>query len=165
MKNEFKIMAEIFKKKDKASQFISTLEDKMMKLGQEINESEEIEAIVTQAFTAQNTPTMRLFTDNSLVAGVLNQMGIENAVNSEKPEVYGFISSDVEALQNYQDAHFFYLVQEDDPIFDNLADNPAWTNLDFVEKERTYQLPGDMGTFAGPLSAERLAEEIAAKLN
>jgi ferric hydroxamate transport system substrate-binding protein len=55
------------------------------------------------------------------VARVLNQMRIENAVSTETPEIYGFVPSDVESLQNYQDAHFFYLVQEDDPIFKNLA--------------------------------------------
>lgn len=165
MKDEFNLMAEIFKKEEKAEQVISDMEMEMAELGESIDNTEEIQAVVTQAFTSQNTPILRLFTDNSVVAGVLDQMGIENAVSTEKPEIYGFVSSDVESLQNYQDAHFFYLVQEDDPIFENLADNPAWTNLNFVEEGRTYKLPGDMGTFAGPLSAERLANEIAAILN
>ena len=164
MVNEFNTMAEIFNKEDEAEKYILDMEKRMEDLGNEINLAGKPEALVTQAFTSQNTPTMRLFTDNSVVAGVLDKMNMENAVKTEQPEIYGFISTDVEALQNYQDTHFFYLVQDDDPIFDNLADNPAWTNLDFVEEERTYKLPGDMGTFAGPLSAERLAEEIATNL-
>ncbi|QAS50870.1 ABC transporter substrate-binding protein [Halobacillus litoralis] len=162
--NEFTTMSEIFNKEEQAEEVIEQMETKMEKLGEEVSGEEKMNAVVTQAFTSQNTPTMRLFTDNSVVAGVLDQMGIQNAVITEQPEIYGFISTDVEALQNYQDSHFFYLVQEDDPIFDTLADNPAWTNLDFVEEGKTYKLPGDMGTFAGPLSAEKLAEEIAENL-
>ncbi|SDO89944.1 ABC transporter substrate-binding protein [Halobacillus aidingensis] len=164
LKNEFKKMGELFKKEKEAEKYLTQMEQRISALGKEIGDGSKVEAVVTQAFTSQNTPTMRLFTDNSVVAGVLNQMGINNAVETEQPEIFGFVNSDVESLQNYQDSHFFYLVQDDDPIFDNLADNPAWTNLNFVEENHTYKLPGDMGTFAGPLSAERLAEEIAENL-
>ncbi|MYL48563.1 ABC transporter substrate-binding protein [Halobacillus litoralis] len=164
LKDEFKTMGKIFKKEEEAEKYLTEMEQRISDLGEGIGDASQMDAVVTQAFTSQNTPTMRLFTDNSVIAGVLNQMGINNAVETEQPEIYGFVNSDVESLQNYQDSHFFYLVQDDDPIFDNLADNPAWTNLDFVEENHTYKLPGDMGTFAGPLSAERFAEEIAGHL-
>ncbi|MEC3885950.1 iron-siderophore ABC transporter substrate-binding protein [Halobacillus sp. HZG1] len=164
LKDEFKTMGKIFKKEEGAEKYLTQMEQRMTELGEGIGNARQVDAVVTQAFTSQNTPTMRLFTDNSVIAGVLNQMGINNAVKTEQPEIYGFMNSDVESLQNYQDSHFFYLVQDDDPIFDNLEDNPAWTNLNFVEENRTYKLPGDMGTFAGPLSAERFAEEIAGNL-
>ncbi|UOQ94516.1 iron-siderophore ABC transporter substrate-binding protein [Halobacillus shinanisalinarum] len=165
--DEFNTVAKIFDKQDQAEEVKQNLEQTFKKQGTRIKEAgyKNIEAVVTQAFTSQNTPTMRLFTDNSVVAGVLEKMDVGNAVENDQPEAYGFISTTVEALQNYQDAHLFYLVQEDDNIFSNqFADNPAWTNLDFVKENRTYKLPGDMGTFAGPLSAERLAKEIADSL-
>ncbi|MFD2922445.1 ABC transporter substrate-binding protein [Halobacillus naozhouensis] len=164
MLNEFDTVAKIFDKQKEAETVKQQLEQTFEEQGRRIEEAglSDIKAVVTQAFTSQNSPIMRLFTDNSVVAGVLEQMGVDNAVEVEKPQVYGFISSSVEALQNYQNAHFFYLVQEDDNIFTNqFADNPAWTNLEFVKEDRTYELPGDMGTFAGPLSAERLAVEVA----
>jgi len=161
--NEFNTIAKVFNEEEKANQYIKQMEATFKEQGERIQEAgyENLNAVVAQAFTSQNTPTMRLFTNNSVIAGVLNKMNASNAVKTEKPEIYGFISTNVEALQNYQDSHFFYLVQDDDPIFDNLADNPAWTNLNFVEKNHTYKLPGDMGTFAGPLSAERFSKEIA----
>ncbi|UOR11549.1 ABC transporter substrate-binding protein [Halobacillus amylolyticus] len=161
---EFNTVAKIFNKQEQAAEVKKNLEQTFKQQGTRIKEAgyKNIKVVVTQAFTSQNTPIMRLFTDNSVVAGVLEKMDVGNAVESEQPEVYGFISTTVEALQNYQNAHFFYLVQEDDNIFSNqFADNPAWTNLGFVKENRTYKLPGDMGTFAGPLSAERLAKEIA----
>ncbi|WP_240339649.1 ABC transporter substrate-binding protein [Halobacillus ihumii] len=164
MLNEFDAVAKIFDKQEEAEEVKQELDQTFKEQGKRIEEAglSDIEAVVTQAFTSQNSPIMRLFTDNSVVAGVLEQMGVENAVETAQPEIYGFISTSVEALQNYQNSHFFYLVQKDDNIFTNqFADNPAWTNLEFVKEDRTYKLPGDMGTFAGPLSAERLAIEVA----
>jgi ABC-type Fe3+-hydroxamate transport system substrate-binding protein len=117
--------------------------------------------VITQAFTSQNTPTLRLFTDNSIVAKVMNKMGMDNAYESDKLETYGYTSTTVETLQNYQDANFFYIVQEEDNIFSNqLKGNPAWENLKFVEENRMYKMPGDTWTFGGPLSAEVLAKQV-----
>ncbi|MBP2005300.1 hypothetical protein [Halobacillus andaensis] len=67
---------------------------------------------------------MRHFTTNSVVAGVLEEIGIRSLVDTDEPEIYGFIETTVETLQNYQEAHFYYLVQDDDEVFDQLADNP-----------------------------------------
>ncbi|MCP3027997.1 ABC transporter substrate-binding protein [Halobacillus sp. A5] len=165
--NEFDSMAAIFDKQEEADEMKEKLDTTYKEQAERLESAgfDNIEAVVTQAFSSQNTPTMRHFTDNSVVAGVLEELGIQNAVKTEEPEIYGFIETTVETLQNYQNVHFFYLVQEDDNIFDDqLADNPAWTNLEFVEENRTYKLPGDMGTFAGPLSAERLAIELTDSL-
>ncbi|WP_404450550.1 iron-siderophore ABC transporter substrate-binding protein [Virgibacillus necropolis] len=164
MLDEFHTIAKIFDKQAKADEVEQQLEKTFKEQGQRIADAgyKNLDAVVTQAFTSQNAPVLRLFTDNSVVAGVLEKMGVNNAVTSDKPEIYGFLSVSVEALQNYQDNHFFYLVQEDDTIFsEQLADNPAWTNLNFVKENHTYKLPGDMGTFAGPLSAKRLSVEFA----
>ncbi|ASN03918.1 ABC transporter substrate-binding protein [Virgibacillus necropolis] len=164
MLDEFHTIAKIFDKQKKADEVEQQLEQTFQEQGKRITDAgyEKLDAVVTQAFTSQNAPVLRLFTDNSVVAGVLEKMGVNNAVPSDKPEKYGFLSVSVEALQNYQDNHFFYLVQEDDTIFSKqLAGNPAWTNLNFVKENHTYKLPGDMGTFAGPLSAKRLSVEFA----
>ncbi|MFG6147880.1 ABC transporter substrate-binding protein [Halobacillus sp. B23F22_1] len=160
--DEFDTMAAIFNKQEVAGDTIKQLNETYKEQVSRLEEEEihNVEAVVTQAFTAQNTPTMRHFTTNSVVAGVLQEIGIRNLVHTDEPEIYGFIETTVETLQNYQKAHFFYIVQEDDNVFEQLADNPGWTNLNFVENNRTYKLPGDMGTFAGPLSAERLAVEV-----
>ncbi|MFC7321771.1 ABC transporter substrate-binding protein [Halobacillus campisalis] len=160
--NEFDTAAEIFDKQEEAEQTKQQLDDTFSEQSERLDEAglDTIEAVVTQAFTAQDSTIMRHFTDNSVVAGVLEEIGVDNAVETEEPEIYGFLETDIEALQNYQDARFFYLVLEEDNVFEQLEDNPAWTNLDFVEEGHTYELPGDMGTFAGPLSAERLAVEL-----
>lgn len=164
MIDEFNTIAKIVDKQDKASQVIedmrATFEEQQARL-EEAGIS-NVDYLISQAFTSQNTPTIRLFTNNSMVAKVMNNMGMNNVYESEQLEVYGYTSTTVETLQNYQDAHFFYIVQEEDNIFANqLAGNPAWENLKFVEEGRTYKMPGSTWTFGGPLSAEVLAKQVA----
>ncbi|MBA2174439.1 iron-siderophore ABC transporter substrate-binding protein [Halobacillus locisalis] len=164
MIDEFNTIAEIVDKEVEAEQVLSdmeaTFEEQRARL--EENGQSNINYVITQAFTSQNTPTLRLFTDNSMVARIMNNMGMTNSYESENLEIYGYTSTTVETLQNYQDAHFFYIVQEEDNIFENqLAGNPAWENLSFVEEGRTYQMPGSTWTFGGPLSAEVLAKQVA----
>ncbi|WLR47235.1 iron-siderophore ABC transporter substrate-binding protein [Halobacillus litoralis] len=163
MKEEFNTMAKIVDKKDKAKQVLSDMEKTFKEQQARLEEAgkDGMNYVITQAFTMQDTPTLRLFTDNSMVAQIMNSMGMKNDYESEKLEVYGYTETTVEALQNYQDSNFFYIVQEEDNIFENqLAGNPVWENLAFVKEDRTYQMPGDAWTFGGPLSAEVLAEQV-----
>ncbi|WP_394218908.1 ABC transporter substrate-binding protein [Halobacillus trueperi] len=163
MKDEFNTMAKIVDKEDKAEQVLSEMENTFKEQQARLEEAgkDGMNYVITQAFTMQETPTLRLFTDNSMVAQIMNSMGMKNDYESEKLEVYGYTETTVEALQNYQDSNFFYIVQEEDNIFENqLAGNPVWENLAFVKEDRTYQMPGDAWTFGGPLSAEVLAEQV-----
>ncbi|MEC3883339.1 iron-siderophore ABC transporter substrate-binding protein [Halobacillus sp. HZG1] len=163
MKEEFNTMAKIVDKKDKAKQVLSDMEKTFKEQQARLEEAgkDGMNYVITQAFTMQDTPTLRLFTDNSMVAQIMNSMGMKNDYESEKLEVYGYTETTVEALQNYQDSNFFYIVQEEDNIFEKqLSGNPVWENLAFVKEDRTYQMPGDAWTFGGPLSAEVLAEQV-----
>ncbi|CDQ20103.1 iron complex transport system substrate-binding protein [Halobacillus karajensis] len=163
MEKEFNTMAKIFDKEDKAEQVLSDMEDTFAEQQKRLEEAgkDGMNYVITQAFTLQDTPTLRLFTDNSMVAQIMNRMGMKNDYESEKLEVYGYTETTVEALQNYQDSNLFYIVQEEDNIFkEQLAGNPVWENLAFVQEDRTYQMPGDAWTFGGPLSAEVLAEQV-----
>ncbi|MGV2619616.1 UNVERIFIED_CONTAM: iron-siderophore ABC transporter substrate-binding protein [Halobacillus marinus] len=164
MKDEFAAMAKILDKEEKADEVIQDMEQTFEEQAKRLEDSDKdgMNYVLTQAFTAQNTPTLRLFTDNSMAAQIMNQMGMKNDYESENLEVYGYTETTVEALQNYQDSNFFYIVQEEDNIFTNqLEGNPVWDGLGFVKEDRTYQLPGDAWTFGGPLSAEVLAEQVA----
>lgn len=163
MKDEFNTMAEIVDKESEAEQVLSDMEDTFAEQQSRLEEAGQdgMNYVITQAFTMQETPTLRLFTDNSMVAQIMNTMGMENDFESEQLEIYGFTETTVETLQNYQDTNFFYIVQEEDNIFsEQLAGNPVWEDLAFVQDGRTYQMPGDAWTFGGPLSAEVLAEQV-----
>ncbi|SFJ87725.1 iron complex transport system substrate-binding protein [Halobacillus dabanensis] len=163
MIDEFNTMAKIVDKEDKADEVLMNMEETFTEQQARLEEADKdgMNYVISQAFTMQDTPTLRLFTDNSMVAKIMNNLGMENDYESEELEIYGYTETTVEALQNYQDSNFFYIVQEEDNIFEEqLAGNPVWEDLGFVQEGRTYQMPGDAWTFGGPLSAEVLAEQV-----
>lgn len=166
MLSEFKTMAKIVDKKDEAEQAISDLNTFIDEQSQRVADAglKGSQFVATQAFTAQNTPTLRLFTDNSMVGKVMNKLGFENAYSVDDPEVYGYSEVTVEALQNFQnkeDLQFLYIVQEEDNIFESdFKGNPVWENLSFVQNGNTHQLPGDTWTFGGVLSNQVLAKQL-----
>ena len=118
--------------------------------------------VVVQAFTSENQPTMRIFTNESQIGQLLSELGLENAWQGEGG-TSGFDTVSVEALVEVAGASFFYIVQDADNIFaDQLADDPIWTSLEFVQEGRTYALGGDTWTFGGPRSLEVIVEKTLA---
>lgn len=166
MINEMETLAKIVDKQKEAEQAVSDLNSFIDEQKQRIEEAglEGSQFLATQAFTAQNTPTLRLFTANSMVGQIMNKLGLENVYETEEPEVYGYSEVTLEALQNFQDnenLQFLYIVQEDDNIFESdFKGNPAWENLSFVQNGNTHQLPGDTWTFGGVLSNQVLTEQL-----
>ncbi|MDL4839307.1 ABC transporter substrate-binding protein [Aquibacillus rhizosphaerae] len=163
MTTTFNEIAKLFGKEDQAEQILSDLDTSFTSIEEEIEAAgiENKSFVLSQAYSSDNNPVIRLFKDNAMATTIMEKIGLENAYESEGFQVYGFDEASVEVLQNFQDAHFFYIVQDEDNVFSNqLAGNPAWENLGFVQEERTYQLPGDTWTFGGPLSAQVFAEQI-----
>ncbi|GAA0613981.1 iron-siderophore ABC transporter substrate-binding protein [Virgibacillus siamensis] len=166
MIDEYKTLAKIVDRQDKAEQSIADMNAFFDKQKQRVADAglKGEKYVATQAFTAQNTPTIRIFTDNSMVSQVMSRLGFENAYETDKTEQYGYTQAGVEALQTFQDQklQFLYIVQNDDNIFENqLKGNPVWENLSFVKNGNTHKLPGDTWTFGGVLSAKVLAEQLA----
>lgn len=165
MLNEFKTIAKIVDKEKEAEQEIADLAEFYIKQKQRVAEAglKGAEYISTLAFTTQNSPVLRLYTDNSIVAQVMSRLGFENAYESDKVEQYGFTEVGVETLQNFQkeNLQFLYIVQGDDNIFENqLKGNPVWEKLNFVKAGNTHKIPGDTPVFGGVLSAKVLAKQL-----
>ncbi|WP_188456426.1 ABC transporter substrate-binding protein [Virgibacillus oceani] len=165
MMNEFKTVAKIVDKEEKADKAINDLDQFYEKQKQRVEDAglKGSEYIATLAFTTQNSPVLRLYTDNSIVAQVMSRLGFENAFESDKVEQYGFSEAGVETLQNFQkdNLQFLYIVQGDDNVFENqLKGNPVWEELSFVKAGNTHQIPGDTPVFGGVLSAKVLANEL-----
>ncbi|WP_188454606.1 ABC transporter substrate-binding protein [Virgibacillus oceani] len=163
--NDFKKLAKIVDKEAEAQLALEDLDSYMKEQKQRVTEAglEGSEYVVTQAYTSQNTPIIRLFTDNSIVSQIMNELGFKNAFQPDKFEKYGFSEVTVEALQHFQNENlqFLYIVQEENNIFENeLKGNPVWENLSFVKAGNTHQLPGDTWTFGGVLSAKVLAKQF-----
>ncbi|QGH34147.1 ABC transporter substrate-binding protein [Gracilibacillus salitolerans] len=163
MEATFKEMAKLVQKEEQADEILTELDQSYQDIETEIADAgiENTDFVLSQAYSSDNSPVIRLFKDNAMATEIMTKIGLENAYQSEGFQLYGFDETSVESLQTAQDAHFFYIVQEDDNVFtDQLAGNPAWEELAFVKEDRTYALPGDTWTFGGPLSAEVFANQI-----
>jgi len=162
MRQTFLTISEAVGKEDKGQDVLAEMEATFKQARSQLAESgyQDSDFALAQAFTSQETPTIRIFSQNAMASIVLEQIGLSNAWDVAY-ETYGFSTVDVEALAEVQDAHFLYVVQEDDNVFaDQLAANPVWQNLDFVQNDRTHALGGDTWLFGGPLSYELVAEQI-----
>src|SRR5690606_33639310 len=155
MRETFLTIAEAVQREDEAVQVLTEMEQTFTDAAARLDESglENRQFALVQGFSSEGVPQVRLFTDNSMAVQILEQVGLENAWDGGF-EVYGFSTVGIEGLANVQSANLLYVVQDDDNIFANQADNPVWNSLEFVQEERTYSLGGDTWLFGGPLSAE-----------
>lgn len=163
MITSFQTIADIVGKNTEAEQILSDLEatyaDAKSKLEAAGKAGETF--VLTQAFSNQNAAVLRIFTDNSISAHVLTEMGLANAYQFEQLEPYGFSTASVESLPALQDANFLYVVQDADNVFENqLKDNDVWKSLTFVKEGRLYALGGDMWLFGGPVSVKAYVEKV-----
>jgi ABC-type Fe3+-hydroxamate transport system substrate-binding protein len=120
--------------------------------------------VLAQAFTARGgTPTMRLFTRNSLASEVLEKVGLQNAWNAPS-QPYGFSELGLEGLAALKTQNFLYIAQKEDNVFAAPTVAAVWKSLPFVQGKRAYALDERTWTFGGPLSALVLAGEISTRM-
>ena len=113
--------------------------------------------VITQAFTAENQPTFRIFSDQALVADAISATGLEN-VWTEDGGDWGFTTNTIEAfIELPEDVYVFYIINDTDDIRETfLNDDPIWQSLPFVQEGRFLPLGGDTWTFGGTQSVERI---------
>lgn len=118
------------------------------------------EFVFTQAFSVNQAPTFRIFTKNSIVSHVLENLGLVNKILDEAQSASGLIETNVEGLSKYQEAMLLHTVQKDDPLFNNLENNAAWKGLYFVKENEMYDVGAGVWTFGSVLSMETLVEHV-----
>lgn len=162
MIDTFNTIADVVGKQDEAVKVLKDLDDAYAAAAEKIKAAgKENEGVtLVQAYSSQNAPVFRIFTDNSLAMNILNKIGLTNAFTESTFEVYGYAEKTVESFPAVQDSNFIYIVQADDNVFENqLKDNKVWSNLNFVKENRTYALGGDSWVFGGPLSAKTIVNK------
>ncbi|MFD2706007.1 ABC transporter substrate-binding protein [Salibacterium lacus] len=167
--DQFRTIAKVTDKEQEADQALEELDQFYEEQKQRLAEAglDGARYVSSMTFSSQNSPTLRLYTDNSYPAQVMSKLGLENVYEADEHMQYGYTEGGVEPLQNFQeeDVQFLAFVQEDDNIFENqLQGNPVWENLSFVEEGNTYFLPGDTPVIGGVSSARALTKEIVDSL-
>lgn len=165
-------MVEIFKtigtavgKEDKAEEVLADLDKHYAEAKETLAAAgkSDFHYVLTQAFTWQNAVNLRMFKDNSLVVGTLDNIGL---VNDWKPandtvDSSGITTIGIEGLSDVQDSNFIYIVQPDDDVFgEPMKDNTVWNGLNFVKEKRTYALDSKTWTFGGPISSKILVDGV-----
>ncbi|MFD2627531.1 ABC transporter substrate-binding protein [Oceanobacillus kapialis] len=158
----FKQTAKLVGKEQEAEEHITSLEERMATAKENVEAANlpTNEFVFTQAYSVNEAPTFRLFTENSTVSHVLEGIGLTNKIQDQDPQPSGFIEANVEGVSNYEEALFIHTVQEDDPLFDNLEGNSAWNGLHFVEEDLMYDVGAGVWTFGSVLSMETLIEQL-----
>lgn len=119
--------------------------------------------VLAQAF-GEDTVSVRLFTDNAMAVEIVEQIGLENSWEDAEFQLYGFTTVSVETLPELGPVHFFYVVQDDNRVFQRESIRPLWESLEFVQAGQAYPLGGDTWLFGGPLSARVLVDLIVETL-
>ncbi|NGZ77051.1 ABC transporter substrate-binding protein [Saccharibacillus alkalitolerans] len=163
MEETFNRIAGAVGKEDEAKKVLSDLDQHYADAKKKLEDAgkADFHYALTQAFTSQNAATLRMFSDNSVVAGTLAKVGMINDWQPEKIESYGFSTVGIEALQEVQDTNFLYITQPDDDIFGTaMADNKVWNGLNFVKEKRVFPLDSTLWTFGGPVSSKVLVDGV-----
>jgi iron complex transport system substrate-binding protein len=121
--------------------------------------------IVTQAFTAENQPTFRIFSDDALVGDAISATGLKNFWTADGGD-WGFTTNTIEAFVELpEDVHVFYIVNDTDDILEKfLNDDPIWQSLPFVQQGHFYPLGGGTWTFGGTQSVQRIVTRSTAQI-
>ncbi|RAZ80905.1 ABC transporter substrate-binding protein [Planococcus halotolerans] len=163
METTFLEIAKAVDKTEEADQVLADLEEKYEESAAEIEAADlkTNDVILTLAYSGPQAPEIRVFTPHSMASIILERIGLNNVHEPDQFEVFGSSTFNVEGLVQYEDANYLYTVPDEDNIYENqLAGNPVWENLNFVQEGRTYDLGPDTWLYGGPLSAETLMDQI-----
>jgi ABC-type Fe3+-hydroxamate transport system substrate-binding protein len=110
--------------------------------------------------------TIRPFHQGSLLSDVAEQLGLVNAWAGEGDADYGLGSADVEALTTLPaDVKYLSMSSPDGDVYTNeLATNPIWTSLPFVQSGDVYMLTQGIWPFGGPASIELFVDSVVDQL-
>lgn len=163
MKANFRTIAKATGRETEAEQVLEDLDAKIAEGRAALDEVDlsTRSVVLSQGDGSVESPLFRLFTGESQVIQIMEQLGLENGWDGPD-EGYGFNTVSMEALTEIEDAWFLTVVQPEDleAFLDRFAENPLWTSLSFVEDERVRALGGDVWFFGGPLSADYLVDAL-----
>ena len=117
----------------------------------------------SDAYDTGSAISIRPFPSGSLVAAVLEEIGLPSAWGPEieGDPVYGLGQTDVEGLTNLADVPFWYIANDDtspDPYTEGLAGNAVWNSLPFVQSGQVHRFPDSIWMFGGPASMEQVID-------
>lgn len=111
-------------------------------------------------YTEDDQPTLRLFSNEHIVAEAITRLGIENAWQGEGEES-GFSTVGYEALASLpEDISFIYVPADEEGAREQLESDPILSSLPWVQDGRAYGLASDTWTNPGAVGVEVLVTRV-----
>ena len=110
------------------------------------------------------SPAVRMFTGNSLTAGVLRRLGLRNGWPTAKSP-FGFSTVGLEGLVRVKPGWLvFAYPSRYASVVREWQSQSTWKSLDVVKQNRVRTIPGNTWPYGGPLSTKILAQRLAGAL-
>ncbi|WP_162450193.1 ABC transporter substrate-binding protein [Phytoactinopolyspora mesophila] len=121
--------------------------------------------LLTQGYTFEGSATVRVFGEPTYASELLKAAGMQNGWSGET-DAYGLTDTDVEGLTTADpSSSMIYVAQEEDNIFTGqLADNPIYRGLEFVEEDRVHPIDAGTWLWGGPVTAVTVYDEVQSAL-
>jgi iron complex transport system substrate-binding protein len=154
---------------DEAAALREKYDAKVAETKQAVTESDLGDAPVafSDSYEVSGAVSIRPFGEGSLIGGVMEELGIDNAWSRvpglKMDPVYGLGETDVEGLTRLpEDTHYWYIggVEDPDVYRTSLKDNKVWTSLPFVEAGKVTRVPDKIWMFGGPESMMQFLDAV-----
>jgi ABC-type Fe3+-hydroxamate transport system substrate-binding protein len=121
---------------------------------------------LNDAYAYNGAITIRPFYQGAVLTDVAEQLGLVSAWEGEGDENYGLGETDVEALTALPaDVKYLVLGSQEGTVYSNeLAANPIWTALPFVQSGDVYTLTDGIWPFGGPASIALFVDSVVDSL-
>lgn len=117
--------------------------------------------VLADGYLEGSTVSIRMFTEDSLVGAVGEQLGLDNVWTGKGDPDYGLAQTDVEGLSELGDIEFLYYANDNaggDAFAQGLSDNAIWKALPPVKNGDLHRLPDGIWMFGGPLSTQQFID-------
>ncbi|WP_326796857.1 iron-siderophore ABC transporter substrate-binding protein [Streptomyces sp. NBC_01808] len=120
-------------------------------------------------YVVSNQVSIRPFTSGSLLGGVNERLGLENAWDVKGDKDYGLGSTDVEGLTKLPaDTQFVYIGNDEDeastPFTGELKDDSVWKSLPFVKAGDVHRLDDGIWMFGSVGSMNQYVDALVGAL-
>lgn len=166
MIGELRAIATAVGKRARADAIVRDLDREYLDLRKQLSRANRDGLSVTLAMAGgtPDSPALRVFTRNSIAAGVLSRLGLRNAWTGQ-PERYGFSTVGIEALRQVQSSWMvFAYPRQYDSVIRRMQEQSAWSELEFVREGHVRAIPGNTWPYGGPLATKVLAQRIVGAL-
>jgi ferric hydroxamate transport system substrate-binding protein len=162
MRDTFVDTAELTGTEDRADEVLADLDARAEEFRQALSDADgNATFLLTQGYTFEGAATVRVFGEPTFASELLESAGMQNGWSGET-DAYGLTDTDVEGLTTADpSSSMIYVAQEGDNIFTGeLANNPIYQGLEYVEEDRVHPIDPGTWLWGGPVTAVTVYDEV-----